>query len=158
MLDDKKKEAKDPEYINMVKNFVIATDNFVVYRPSFALYTLIAGYPWFLDWGRDTLIAFEGTLLKTRRFSEAKEVLLTCIRDIKYGLVPNGYSGYDSRPLYNSVDASLLLFEATKRFLNYTNEYEWVRENIYPSLVRIMNAYQDRIDIDGNNILWTKIV
>ena len=156
LLDEKKKEAKDPEYINMVKNFVIATDNFVVYRPSFALYTLIAGYPWFLDWGRDTLIAFEGTLLKTRRFSEAKEVLLTCIRDIKYGLVPNGYSGYDSRPLYNSVDASLLLFEATKRFLNYTNEYEWVRENIYPSLVRIMNAYQDRIDIDGNNIYMDK--
>ena len=45
------------------------------------------------------------------RYDIAKEVLLTCIRDIKYGLVPNGYSGYDNRPLYNSVDASLLLFE-----------------------------------------------
>lgn len=152
LLDDKKKEAKDPEYIKFIKNFVIATDNFVVYRPSFALCTLIAGYPWFLDWGRDSLISFEGILLKTRRFEEAKEVLLTCIRDIKYGLVPNGYSGYDSRPLYNSVDASLLLFEEVKKFLSYTNEYEWVRENIYPSLVKIMNAYQTRIDIDGNNI------
>ena len=156
LLDEKKKESKDEDYINMVKNFVIATDNFVVYRPSFALYTLIAGYPWFLDWGRDPLISFEGVLLKTRRFKEAKEVLLTCIRDIKYGLVPNGYSGYDSRPLYNSVDASLLLFEAIKRFLSYTNEYEWVRENIYPSLVKIMNAYQTRIDIDGNNIFMDK--
>ena len=152
LLDDRKKESKDLEYINFIKNFVIATDNFVVYRPSFALYTLIAGYPWFLDWGRDSLISFEGILLKTRRFREAKEVLLTCIRDIKFGLVPNGYSGYDSRPLYNSVDASLLLFEQVKKFLNYTNEYEWVRENIYPSLVKIMNAYQTRIDIDGNNI------
>ena len=152
LLDEKKKESKDENYINLVKNFVIATDNFVVYRPSFALYTLIAGYPWFLDWGRDTLISFEGVLLKTRRFSEAKEVLLTCIRDVKYGLVPNGYSGYDSRPLYNSVDASLLLFEEVKKFLKYTNEYEWIRENIYPTLVKIMNAYQTRIDIDGNNI------
>ena len=89
LLDEKKKESKDSNYINLVKNFVIATDNFVVYRPSFALYTLIAGYPWFLDWGRDTLIAFEGILLKTKRFKKAKEVLLTCIRDIKYGLVPN---------------------------------------------------------------------
>lgn len=89
LLDEKQKEAKDPEYINMIKNFVIATDNFLVYRPSFALHTIIAGYPWFLDWGRDTLISFEGLLLKTRRFEEAKEVLLTCIRDIKYGLVPN---------------------------------------------------------------------
>ena len=152
LLDEKKKESRDSEYINLVKNFVIATDNFVVYRPSFALYTLIAGYHWFLDWGRDTLISFEGILLKTRRFSEAKEVLLTCIRDVKYGLVPNGYSGYDSRPLYNSVDASLLLFEEVKKFLKYTNEYEWIKENIYPTLVKIMNAYQTRIDIDGNNI------
>ena len=151
-LDEKKKEAKDKEYVEMIKNFVIATDNFVVYRPSFALYTLIAGYPWFLDWGRDTLISFEGILLKTKRYKEAKEVLLTCIRDIKFGLVPNGYSGYDSRPLYNSVDASLLLFEQVNKFLKYTNEYEWVRENIYPALVKIMNAYQTRIDIDGNNI------
>ena len=151
-LDERNKEAKNPEYVNLVKNFVIAADNFIAYRPSFALYTIIAGYYWFLDWGRDTLISMEGLLLKTKRFEEAKEVLLTCIRDIKYGLVPNGYSGYDGRPLYNSVDASLLLFEEVKKFLKYTNEYEWVRNNIYPSLVKIMNAYQNRIDIDGNNI------
>ena len=88
-LDEKKKESKDENYINLIKNFIIAADNFVVYRPSFALYTIIAGYHWFLDWGRDSLISFEGLLLKTRRFKEAKEVLLTCIRDIKYGLVPN---------------------------------------------------------------------
>ena len=89
LLEEKRKETKNEEYKNLIKNFIIATDNFVVYRPSFALYTIIAGYPWFLDWGRDTLISFEGILLKTKRFEEAKEVLLTCIRDIKYGLVPN---------------------------------------------------------------------
>lgn len=88
-LDEKKKESKDLEYIELIKKFVIATDNVVVYRPAFALYTILAGYHWFLDWGRDTLISFEGILLKTKRFKEAKEVLLTCIRDIKFGLVPN---------------------------------------------------------------------
>ena len=150
------KKDIDEDYRNMIKNYIIAADNFVVYRPSFALYTIIAGYHWFLDWGRDTLIAFEGVLLKTKRYAEAKEVLLTTIRDIKFGLVPNGYSGYDGRPLYNSADASLLLFEAVKKFLNYTSEYEWIRNNIYPSLVKIMNAYQNRIDIDGNNIYMDK--
>lgn len=50
------------------------------------------------------------------------------------------------------MDASLLLFEQVKKFLNYTHEYEWIRDNIYPSLVKIMNAYQGKIDIDGNNI------
>ena len=152
LLNENKKEAKDKEYAKFLKDLILATDNFVVYRPSFALYTVIAGYHWFLDWGRDTLISFEGLFLKTKRYREAKEVLLTCIRDIKYGLVPNGYSGFDSRPLYNSADASLLLFEQVKKFLNYTGDYEWVKENIYQSLLKIITAYQDRIDIDGNNI------
>ncbi len=152
LLDEKIKERTNPEYVNLVKTYITAADNFVVYRSSFALYTIIAGYPWFLDWGRDSLISFEGLLLKTRRFNVAKEVLLTSIRDMKFGLVPNGYSGYDNRPLYNSVDASLLLFEQVYKFLKYTNEYEWVKENIYPALEKIIEAYTGKIDIDGNNI------
>ena len=100
-----------------MRDLVIASDNFVTYRPKFSLHTIIAGFPWFLDWGRDTLISFEGLLLKTRRFDIAKEVLLMMTKDIKYGLVPNGYSGYDSRPLYNSVDSSLLLIEAVSKYL-----------------------------------------
>lgn len=83
-------------------------------------------------------------LLKTKRFNIAKEVLLTTIRDIKFGLVPNGYSGYDNRPLYNSVDASLLLFEQVKKFLKYTDEYEWVKQNIYASLEKVINAYMEK--------------
>lgn len=152
LLDPKNKNSTNPEYISLVKTMVTATDNFVVYRPSFALYTIIAGYPWFLDWGRDTLISFEGLLLKTKRFNIAKEVLLTTIRDIKFGLVPNGYSGYDNRPLYNSADASLLLFEQVKKFLKYTDEYEWVKQNIYASLEKVINAYMGKIDVDNNNI------
>ena len=152
LLDPKNKNSTNPEYISLVKTMVTATDNFIVYRPSFALYTIIAGYPWFLDWGRDTLISFEGLLLKTKRFNIAKEVLLTTIRDIKFGLVPNGYSGYDNRPLYNSVDSSLLLFEQVKKFLKYTDEYEWVKQNIYASLEKVINAYMGKIDVDNNNI------
>lgn len=156
LLDEKIKESASPEYINLVKSYITAADNFVVYRSSFALYTIIAGYPWFLDWGRDSLISFEGLLLKTRRFNVAKEVLLTSIRDMKFGLVPNGYSGYDNRPLYNSVDASLLLFEQVNKFLRYTNEYGWIKENIYPALEKIIEAYTGRIDVDGNNIYMDK--
>ena len=97
-LVDKKQSKADQE---KMRDLVIASDNFITYRPKFALHTIIAGFPWFLDWGRDTLISFEGLLLKTKRFELAKEVLLMMTKDIKYGLVPNGYSGYDSRPLYN---------------------------------------------------------
>lgn len=81
--------SKNNQEREFVKDYIIAADNFVVERPSFGLHTIIAGYPWFLDWGRDSLIAFEGLLLKAKRYEIAKEVLLTCIRDVKYGLVPN---------------------------------------------------------------------
>ena len=136
----------------LIKNMLIATDNFVVYRPSFGLHTIIAGYPWFLDWGRDSLIAFEGLLLVTKRYDIAKEVLLTMVRDIKYGLVPNGYSGYDNRPLYNSVDSSLLLFEQVQKYLEYTGDSEFIEQNIYPKLKSIIENYINGIDVDDNNI------
>lgn len=64
----------------LIKDYIIAVDNFLVYRPSFCLHTLIAGYHWFLDWGRDALISFEGLLLIPKRFDIAKEVLLTFIK------------------------------------------------------------------------------
>lgn len=140
------------ESINILKALVIAADNFVVNRPSFGLHTIIAGYPWFLDWGRDSLISFEGLLLCTRRYAIAKEVLLTNIKDIKFGLVPNGYSGYDNRPLYNSADSSLLLIEQVYKYLKYTDDVNFIKEKIYPALIRIMEAYCNRIDVDGNNI------
>ena len=143
-------QTKDNKKI--IRDYVIAADNFIVYRPSFGLHTIIAGYPWFLDWGRDTLISFEGLVLKTRRFKIAKEILKTSIRDIKYGLVPNGYSGYDNRPLYNSVDASLLLFEQVEKYLKYTSDDKFIKEEIYPSLEKIIDAYCGKIDVDENNI------
>ena len=145
-------DEKNIEKLELLRNYIIAADNFVVYRPSFKLHTIIAGYPWFLDWGRDTLISFEGLLLKTKRFDIAKEVLLTMIRDVKYGLVPNGYSGYDNRPLYNSVDSSLLLFEQIAKYLKYTNDEKFIKENFYEVLQKIIESYKEGIDVDNNNI------
>ena len=148
ILQDRKMNDED---IEVLKTLVMASDNFIVNRPSFNLHTIIAGYPWFLDWGRDSLISLEGLLLVTKRYNLAKEVILTNIQDIKFGLVPNGYSGYDNRPLYNSADSSLLLIEQVYKYLKYTNDSMFVEE-LYPILTRIMDAYSDRIDIDGDNI------
>ena len=146
--DKTEEEEKRQE---LIKNLVISADTFIAYRPSFRLHTIIAGYPWFLDWGRDSLISFEGLLLKTKRYDIAKEVLKTMMRDIKYGLVPNGYSGFDNRPLYNSVDASLLLFEQIQKYLEYTKDQEFIKE-IFEKLEIIIENYKKGIDIDNNNI------
>ena len=143
---------KHKEYNNFMNELVLAGESFVIYRPSFRLHSMIAGYPWFLDWGRDSMIAYEGIFLIPKRFDLAREVLLTFTRDIKFGLVPNGYSGFDDRPLYNSVDSSLLLFEQVNKFLRYTNDYEFIKENIYEKLKAVIENYQKGIDLDNNNI------
>ena len=154
--DIEKISKAEKEKRNLLRDFCIAIDNFIVYRPSFALHTIIAGYPWFLDWGRDSLISFEGLLLTTKRYDIAKEVLLTTIRDIKFGLVPNGYSGYDNRPLYNSVDSSLLLFEAVYKYLKYTEDYKFIKDKIYDKLVIVIDNYINGIDLDDNDIFLDK--
>ena len=140
----------------LVEALIRATDDFIVYRPNYKLHTVIAGYPWFLDWGRDTLISFEGLFLITKRFKLAKEILQLCVKDIKYGLVPNGYSGFDNRPLYNSVDSGLLLFEQVSKYLRYTKDYNFIKEKIYPSLKMIIENYIKGIDYDNNNIYLDK--
>ncbi len=147
---DKTKEEKERD--ELIKEFLIATDNFIIKRPLFNTYSAIAGYPWFLDWMRDTLISYEGLFLKTKRFDNAKKVLQHCIRDIKYGLIPNTYSEDDYRPLYNSVDASLLFFEQVKKYLEYTENYEFIMQEIYPKMENIIENYSKGIDLDNNNI------
>ncbi len=144
-----KEELKKEE---LAKLFLIASDNFIVLRKSFGLHTIIAGYPWFLDWGRDSFISFEGLLLIPKRFEIAKEVLLTFTRDLKYGLVPNGYSELDNKPLYNSVDSALLLFEQVAKYLKYTDDDKFIKENIYFKLKLIIDGYIKKLSIDDNNV------
>lgn len=146
------KKQEDEKKKELIRDYIIASDNFIVYRPSFKLHTIIAGYPWFLDWGRDALISFEGLVLLPKRYELAKEILLTFTKDIKFGLVPNGYSGFDNRPLYNSADASLLLFEQVKKYIEYTKDYKFIQEYIFPALINIVEAYISGIDFDDNNI------
>ena len=149
-------KSENTEKNELIETLVKTSDTFLAYREFTRLHTIIAGYHWFLDWGRDALISFEGLLLITKRHDMAKEVLKTFVRDVKYGLVPNGYSGYDNRPLYNSVDASLLLFEQIEKYLTYTNDYVFIREIFYDTLKLIINSYEAGIDFDDNNIYLDK--
>ena len=146
------KEEKDEKRKELIKTLLVASDNFIIKRPEFDTYSMIAGYPWFLDWMRDTLIAFEGIFLISNKYDIAKKVLKSAVRDIKCGLVPNTYSEADHEPLYNSVDASLLLFEQVQKYLKYTSDYEFIMKEIYPKLEEIIENYSKGIDLDNNNI------
>ncbi len=145
---DKKEKDKNA----FLKDLIIATDSFIIKRPEFSTYSILAGFPWFLDWGRDTCISFEGLLLITKRYEIAKQVLLTLTHDIKDGLVPNGYSETDGKPLYNSADSSLLLLEQINKFVKYTKDYDFIKQNLYPKMKEIIENYSKGIDLDNNNI------
>ena len=146
------KKENDETKKELIKTFLVATDNFIIKRPAFDTYSMIAGYPWFLDWMRDTLISFEGIFLVTKKYEIAKKVLKFAVKDIKCGLVPNTYNEGDDTPLYNSVDASLLLFEQVKKYLDYTSDYDFVMKEIYEKLEDIITNYVQGIDLDNNNI------
>lgn len=152
LINKTKLLKKEKEYNELVKDLMIASDSFIMKRYTFGTHSVIAGFPWFLDWGRDTLISYEGLLLIPKRYDLAKEILITFTRDIKSGLVPNGYSGFDNRPLYNSADASLLLFEQVNKYILYTKDYDFIKEHIYSYLKDIIENYSKGIDLDNNNI------
>jgi predicted glycogen debranching enzyme len=118
-----------------------AADNFIVHRESTEGKTIIAGYPWFTDWGRDTMIALPGLTLCTRRFKDAKEILQTFAKHSRYGLVPNVFSDAGHEPAYNTADAALWYFEAVFKFIEYTGDYLFIQENIYTVLKEIVDSY-----------------
>ena len=124
-----------------LKKLVFAADSFITYRKSTNAKTIIAGYPWFTDWGRDTMIALPGLTLLTNRFDDAKEILITFAKYIKNGLIPNMFPDESQEPVYNSADAPLWYFEAVYKYLQYTNDYEFVKEYLYPSLKEIIDKY-----------------
>lgn len=126
---------------DFARKLVTAADNFIVYRRSTGGKTIIAGYPWFTDWGRDTMIALPGLTLVTGRFQDAREILYTFSRYVKDGLIPNKFPDEGEEPIYNTVDAPLWYFEAVQKYLEYTGDYDFVFKNIYPALKEIVNAY-----------------
>lgn len=130
-------------------SLVLAADHFICDRHSTGRKTILAGLPWFTDWGRDTMIAFTGLTLCTGRFEEAEEILLTFSNYIQNGIVPNMFPDDNASPLYNTADASLWYFIAVNRYLKYVNTkeaFDFIQTNIYPHLKDIVQAYQAGTD------------
>ena len=134
---------------SFASQLVLASDQFLTYRESTKMMTVLAGLPWFTDWGRDTMIAFTGLTLCTKRFKEAEEILLTFARYIRHGIVPNMFPDDNMPPLYNTVDASLWYFYAVYQYLHYNPAAEaeaFVKEQIFPHLKEIISAYEKGTD------------
>lgn len=138
-------KAKFDEQQELAQILTVAADQFIVDRWSTGEKTIMAGYPWFTDWGRDTMIAFTGLCLETGRFEDAKSILVSFSKYVKNGLIPNMFPDDGKEPLYNTADASLWYFYAVYNYLKYVdNDEAWkfVELEIFPALQEIMGAYR----------------
>lgn len=138
---------------DFTRQLALAADQFVVARGTGR--TVIAGYHWFSDWGRDTMIALPGLTLATNRPEIAKSILVEFSRHISEGMLPNRFPDVGETPEYNTVDATLWYFEAVRAYAEATGDDELVRDALYDKLVGIIDwhfrgtRYGIRVDTDG---------
>ncbi len=132
---------------------VTAADQFIVARGTGK--TVIAGYPWFSDWGRDTMIALPGLTLATNRTEIAEQILLEFSKHISEGMIPNRFPDAGDKAEYNTVDATLWYFEAIRAYTEKTGDFEFVRKELYAKLADIIfchlrgTRYNIHVDTDG---------
>jgi predicted glycogen debranching enzyme len=138
---------------DFARTLTAATDQYIVARGD--LKTVIAGYHWFGDWGRDTMIALPGLTLPTGKHEVARNILRTFARYVDQGMLPNRFPDGGELPEYNTVDATLWFFEAARSYLAYTSDVEFVRKELYAVFADIIawhvrgTRYAIKVDVDG---------
>ena len=125
----------------LARQLAISANAFIAHRESTKGKTILAGYPLFSDWGRDTMIALPGCCLSTLRFEEARSILRTFLAYEKDGLVPNLFPEGESKPMYNTVDAALLLIDCIWQYYRRTGDGTFVRE-AWPTMEHIIACYR----------------
>ena len=145
--------AAAPSDDPFVRRLALAADPFIVGRGDG--HTVIAGYPWFGDWGRDTMITLPGLTLVTGRHDVAQSILLAFAGYVDRGMLPNRFPDAGEAPEYNTVDATLWLFEAIRALVARTGDYEFVRARLYDVLADIIRWHESgtrygiHVDSDG---------
>ncbi len=127
------------------QQLVLSADAYVVRRESTDGKSIIAGYPFFEDWGRDTMISLAGATMVTGRFEECKSILRTFAKYVRNGLLPNLFPEGGEVPHYNSADAPLLFVNAVYEYMKYSGDTAF-KEEILPVLEQIIDAYRDGTD------------
>ncbi|REJ75430.1 MAG: glycogen debranching protein [Acidobacteria bacterium] len=135
------------------KRLVVAADQFIVARGDG--HTVIAGYPWFSDWGRDTMIALPGLTLSTKREGIAQGILKEYASYASEGMIPNRFPDEGETPDYNTVDATLWFFEAARAYAEHTGDFEFVKKELFKQFKKIIKRhiegtrYGIKVDEDG---------
>jgi predicted glycogen debranching enzyme len=145
--------AASPVKDEFVQSLTTAADQFIADRGS--LKTIIAGYHWFGDWGRDTMISLPGLTLTTGKYDIARSILLEFAKFVDRGMLPNIFPDAGDTPEYNTVDATLWYVDAIRQYGEFTGDFETIERDFYPVLVDIIQwhvkgtRYGIRVDKDG---------
>jgi predicted glycogen debranching enzyme len=130
-----------------------SADQYLIKRGSGR--SIIAGYPWFTDWGRDTMISLPGLLLFTSRVIQASDILYQYSKYLEQGLIPNRFPDWGTEPEYNTVDATLWFIEAVRALLEYSDKKQQLADYFFPIINEIIEhhirgtLYNIRLDTDG---------
>jgi len=141
----KKDLLKQANLPSKFDKLVLSADNFIVRKGEGK--SIIAGYHWFGDWGRDTLISIPGLSLVTKRYDDAKQILRVFSKYLRNGLIPNTFSDRDSIIRYNTVDASLWYIDRVFQYLKYTDDLDFLDE-IWKSMQSIIESYKNGTNFD----------
>ncbi len=152
-----------------IKRLVSSADAFIVTRPGpkpeaspprerrAGSYSILAGYHWFEEWGRDAMIALPGLTLVTGRYEVARSVLETLAGYCSEGMIPNRIPDANSSPDYNTADATLWMFWAAHKYLDYTADEAFVRESLLPVFLDVVawhvKGTRHNIKVDGDGLL-----
>ncbi|HKD41796.1 MAG TPA: amylo-alpha-1,6-glucosidase [Myxococcaceae bacterium] len=118
-----------------------AADQFIVTRAD-GKPTVIAGYPWFTDWGRDTMLALPGLLLARGLLDQGRQVIRGFLQHLDQGLIPNRFPDRGERPEYNTADATLWMFQAANAYLQASRDANFLREEFYPAAKSILTWHR----------------
>jgi predicted glycogen debranching enzyme len=152
---------------NLLRQLVLAADQFVVKRTEAAeseggtpidFKTVIAGYHWFTDWGRDTMISLPGLCLTTGRFEDAKKIIAVFGKSVSMGMLPNRFIDGNNPPEYNNVDGTLWYFNAVYNYLQVTDDKDFILNEILPVLTEIIEWHfkgtRFNIHVDSDGLLY----
>lgn len=141
----------------LARKLALDADAFIARRDSTGGKTILAGYPLFSDWGRDTMIALPGCCLATERYADAASIIRTFLAYEQDGLVPNLFPEGEAEPMYNTVDAALLLIDCVWQYTCRTGETTLARD-AWPVLQRIVRAYRrgthHHIGMDTDGLIY----
>jgi predicted glycogen debranching enzyme len=152
---------------DLLRQLVLAADQFIVKREvpdksetslPVALKTVIAGYHWFTDWGRDTMISLPGLCLLNGRYEDAKKIIAVFAKSVSMGMLPNRFVDNNDPPEYNNVDGTLWYFNAVYTYLQATGDKDFVLGEILPILKDIIDWHfkgtRFNIHVDSDGLLY----